>query len=61
MMYLEQHNGIEPSSRPWQGRIITVILMLHNSTQMYDEQVHLGIWLGYTESNCNHLSQSQTY
>lgn len=28
MMYLEQHNGIEPSSRPWQGRIITVILML---------------------------------
>ena len=27
-MNLEQHNGIEPSSRPWQGRIITAILML---------------------------------
>ena len=26
---LEQHNGIEPSYRPWQGRVITVIRMLH--------------------------------
>ena len=25
---LEQVNGIEPSSRPWQGRIITIILHL---------------------------------
>ena len=27
---VEQHSGIEPPSRPWQGRIITAILMLHD-------------------------------
>ena len=29
-LYFEQHSGIEPPSRPWQGHIITVILMLQN-------------------------------
>ena len=28
MNWCEQVNGIEPSSRPWQGRIITIILHL---------------------------------
>ena len=58
---IEQDIRIELTYPVWKTGILTVVLILHNSTQMCDEQVHLGIRLGHTDSNRNRLSQSQAY